>query len=181
MNIILIGPPGSGKSTQGKLLSEKLNIPYFSVGQILRSIAEGDSEDAKNIKKYITQGNLLPDEVVVPIVEKYITEDSHAKGFILDGFPRVFEQARDFKHDIDHVIYVSLDDKEALWRIAKRTDKRNDQSAATILHRLEVFHAQTDKVIQFYRQKGILIEVDGHPSIDDIHAEILEKLNATSL
>lgn len=176
MNIILIGPPGSGKSTQGKLLSEKLNLPYFSVGQILRDIAQTDDPQAEKIRSYTEKGDLLPDDIVIPIIEKHVAHADHQNGFILDGFPRVLDQAKMFNHHIDKVIYVSLDDKEALWRIAKRTDKRHDQSAATILHRIQVFHEQTDKVIEYYRNKGLLVEIDGMPSIEEIHKDILSKI-----
>ena len=180
MNIILIGPPGSGKSTQGGLLSKKLDLPYFSVGHILRKIAEGDSDEAKEIQGYLREGNLLPDEIILPILTKHLEHEDHAHGFILDGFPRNIDQAQQFDQKIDNVIYIRLDDKEALWRIAKRTDKRHDQSATTILHRIDVFHKQTDKVIEYYREKGLLIEIDGHPSVEDIHTSILQALETAA-
>lgn len=176
MNIVLIGPPGSGKSTQGILLGEKLHIPYFSVGQILRNKAEGTSEDAQMIKEYVDKGDLLPDSIMMPLVESYVAEIGH-NGFIMDGFPRHIEQAKQFKQHIDKVIYVSLPDEEAIVRITHRTDKRNDQSEATILHRLDVFHEQTDKVIEYYRENGKLIEIDGMPSVEEIHTNILRELS----
>lgn len=176
MNIILIGPPGSGKSTQGDLLSKKLKLPYFSVGQILRKLSEGNSEKAEELKKYMDAGNLLPDDVIMPIIEDHLKHKDHHNGFIMDGFPRHLDQAHGFSQHIDKVIYIDLPDKEALWRIAKRTDKRHDQSAATIIHRLEVFHKETDKVRAFYEKQGKLIKVDGMPSIEKIHASILKAL-----
>lgn len=177
MNIILIGPPGSGKSTQGDLLSKKLKLPYFSVGRILRKIAEDKSEKAEKLKKYMDAGNLLPDNIIMPIIEDHIKHEDHQNGFIMDGFPRHLDQAEGFSQPVDKVIYIDLPDKEALWRIAKRTDKRHDQSAATILHRLEVFHRDTDKVRAYYEKQGKLIKVDGMPSIEKIHASIVKALS----
>ncbi len=178
MNIILIGPPGSGKSTQGALLSQALSLPYFSVGSILRSLAEGDSQQAQTIRSYINEGNLLPDHIIMPILDAHLAHEDHKNGFILDGFPRDVEQAKAFTQHIDVVVYIRLPDKESLWRIAKRTDKRHDQSAATILHRIEVFHEQTDKVIEYYASQGILKEIDGMPDPQTIHTSILQALKA---
>ena len=180
MNIILIGPPGSGKSTQGDLLSKKLHIPYYSVGQILRRIAQSDRPDAKKIEGYLNSGNLLPNDVVMPIIEEHLEGKNHENGFILDGFPRIVEQAEKFKHPIDKVIYIDLPDKEALWRIAKRTDKRHDQSAMTILHRLELYHKEIDKVHDLYEKQGILIKIDGMPSAEEIHKNILQAVGFKS-
>lgn len=174
MNIILIGPPGSGKSTQGALLSEALHLPYFSVGSILRAIAQGTDSQALEIRKFVDAGNLLSSDVILPILETHLQHENHKNGFILDGFPRSLEEAQKFSHHIDKVIYIRLPDKEALWRIAKRTDKRNDQSAATILHRIDVFHEETDKVIAYYKAKNIVFEVDGLPSAQEIHNQILD-------
>lgn len=176
MNIILIGPPGSGKSTQGALLSKVMSLPYFSVGSILRGIAEGDSQQSQTIRSYLNEGNLLPDDIIMPILDAHLAHEDHKNGFILDGFPRDLNQAKAFNQHIDVVLYIRLPDKESLWRIAKRTDKRHDQSAATILHRIEVFHEQTDKVIEYYKSLGILIEIDGMPDPQTIHSAIRSAL-----
>lgn len=176
MNIILIGPPGSGKSTQGTLLSEALKLPYFSVGSILRSLAEGSDDRANMIRGFLDAGNLLPADIVLSIIHEHLQHENHKNGFILDGFPRSLEEAQKFDQHIDKVIYIRLPDKESLWRIAKRTDKRHDQSASTILHRIEVFHEETDKVVAYYKEKGLVLEVDGMPSAEDIHQQIIQSL-----
>lgn len=176
MNIILIGPPGSGKSTQGSLLGDRLNIPYISAGKMLRSISEGTSKDAEMIREYVNNGNLLPDDVMLPLIQSFLKDAKFDNGFVLDGFPRTLNQALGFETQIDKVVYVRLTDEEAMNRIRTRTEKRNDQSEETVRHRLTIFHTETDEVIKHYRGLGKLIEVDGMPAIEDIHIEILEKL-----
>ncbi|OGK29453.1 hypothetical protein A3B02_01395 [Candidatus Roizmanbacteria bacterium RIFCSPLOWO2_01_FULL_42_14] len=176
MNIVLIGIPGSGKSTQGKLLSEKLEIPYIAMGGILRDIADESTKRGKRIKTTLEHGDLLPDDEVIAIAREYLSKPENSHGYIIDGFPRTVNQAQNFSHDIDTVLLVMLDDKEALWRIALRIDPRNDQSAATIMHRLKVFHRDTDPLIEFYKQAGVLHEIDGYPSIEEVHTAILKEL-----
>lgn len=176
MRIILIGIPGAGKSTQGNLLSKRLKLPYLSAGHIFRQIAKEKSARGRYYKEVLHSGELLPDDKALPVIEEYLARKEYKRGYILDGFPRNIAQAKNFKENIDKVINIALPDKEALWRLAYRADNRDDQAAATIVHRLEVFHESTDPLIQHYREVGLLVDIDGTGSVEEVNEEILKNL-----
>ncbi len=176
MKIILIGIQGAGKSTQGNLLFENLGIPYLSTGHIFREMAKEKTPAGRYIKETINVGILIPDEKTIEIVNEYLSRPEYDKGYVMDGFPRTIAQAEAFKEKIDNVIYLKVSDKEALWRIAGRGDNREDETLQAIKKRIALFHEFTEPVIDFYRQKGYLIEVDGEKSIEEIYNEIKENL-----
>ncbi len=179
VKIILIGIQGSGKSTQGNLLSEKLSIPYLSSGHIFREIAKEKTPLARYIKETMNAGYLISDEKTLEIVQDYLGRDEYETGYILDGFPRTVPQAEQFENGIKAVFYLKVSDKEALWRLAGRDDEgvREDNTLNAIMKRINLFHEKTEPVIDYYRSKGILFEIDGEKSIDQIHEEIVAKLN----
>jgi adenylate kinase len=176
MKIILIGIQGSGKSTQGNLLSEKLNVPYLSTGHIFREIAKEKTPAGRYIKETMNAGYLIPDGKTLEVVSEYLTRPEYEKGYILDGFPRTCTQAEAFKNGIDKVVYLKVSDREALRRIAGRKETREDETPKAIQKRIDLFHTFTEPVLDFYREKGILLEVDGEQSIADIFKEILSKI-----
>lgn len=177
MKLILIGIQGSGKSTQGNLLQQVLNVPFLSTGQIFREMAKEENETAEYIKKVMYAGELISDEKVLEIVSSYLARPEYKNGYIIDGFPRTVKQAESFGENIDYVVYLKVSDKEALNRIASRNDTaRKDETADAIKRRIELFHEQTEPVIDYYRQKNQLVEVDGELAIEAIHQEIVKKL-----
>jgi len=177
MKIILIGIQGSGKSTQGTLLSEKLGIPYLSTGHIFRKIARERTPLGKQIKVVMNAGLLISDAQTLKIVNEYLNRPEYRQGYILDGFPRTLHQAKTFRNGIDKVIYLIISDKEALWRISGRNGEvREDETLMAIRKRIDSFHKFTEPVIEFYKKKGQLIEVDGEQPVNKIHDEILKKL-----
>jgi adenylate kinase len=178
MKIILIGIQGSGKSTQGNLLSEKLEIPYLSTGHIFREMAKEKTPLGRQVKEIMTAGLLQPDDLTVKVVETYLKKPEYEKGYIMDGFPRTLEQVEKFQNGVDKVVCLNISDKEALSRLAYQNDgTRPDDSVAAIGKRVELFHQVTQPVIDYYKQKGKLVEVDGEQSIEAIHEQILEALN----
>jgi adenylate kinase len=177
MRIILIGIQGAGKSTQGNILSEKLKIPYLSTGHIFRELAKEKTPEGRYIKETINAGFLLPDNKTLEVVEGYLEREEYKNGFILDGFPRTKVQAEAFKSEINYVFYLKVSDKEALWRISGRDDERDDETLKAIRKRIELFHEVTLPVLDFYKQKGVLVEVNGEQSIEDISKEILSKIS----
>jgi adenylate kinase len=178
MKLILIGIQGAGKSTQGNILSEKLGIPYLSSGHIFREMTKEKTQLGRFLKETLNAGYLVPDDKTIAILEEYLSHPEYAKGYILDGFPRTVPQAEAFSNGVDAVVYLKVSDKEALWRLAGREEEgvREDNTLQAIKKRINLFHEKTEPVIEYYRSKDRLIEVDGEQSIEDITAQILGKL-----
>ena len=177
MKLILIGIQGAGKSTQGNILSENLGIPYLSTGHIFRDMAKEKSKLGRYIKEIMNAGYLIPDGKTVEIVKKYLEKQEYANGYIIDGFPRTVAQAEAFENGAKKAIYLKVSDEEALQRISFRNGNgRADETPKAIAKRIESFHVHTEPVIDYYRQKGNLIEVDGEKSIEEITEEILKNL-----
>lgn len=130
------------------------------------------------IKETMNAGYLIPDDKTLEIVEEYLAHPEYVDGYILDGFPRTVPQAEKFENGIRAVFYLKVSDKEALWRLAGRDDEgiREDNTLKAIMKRINQFHEKTEPVIDFYRKKGVLHEIDGEQPIEEIHAEILSKL-----
>lgn len=177
MKIILIGIQGAGKSTQGNLLSEKIKVPYLSTGHIFRQLAQEKTNIGRYIKEVMNAGYLIPDSKTLKIVSEYLKRPEYEKGYILDGFPRTLIQAKAFSNGIDNVVYLTVSDKEALWRLSYRNgEAREDDTLAAIRKRIDLFHKFTEPVLDYYRKKGVLIEVDGEKPIEKIHKDIMKKL-----
>lgn len=171
--------PGAGKSTQGNLLSKKLKVPYLSTGHIFRDIAKEHTPIGKRIKLVMNAGLLISDAKTLEIVSSYLMRTEYQKGYILDGFPRTLGQAQKFKNGVDRVIYLKVSDKEILWRLAYRDDGgREDDTLLAIRKRIEVFHRFTDPVIEHYRKKGLLLEVNGEQKVEEIYHEIIKHVKS---
>jgi adenylate kinase len=177
MKLILIGIPGSGKSTQGNLLSKKFNIPYLSTGHIFRELAKEHTKLGHQIKVIMTAGLLISDKKTLDIVSEYLSRPAYKNGYILDGFPRTITQAKDFANGIDKVIYLYVPDKEILWRLAYRDEEREDDTLKAIIKRIELFHKFTEPVLDYYKEHKKLVKIDGERSIEEVYKEIVEKLD----
>jgi adenylate kinase len=176
MKIILVGIQGSGKSTQGVLLSEKLGVPYLSTGHIFREMAKEKTPLGTEIKLLVTAGILISDNKTVEIVSDYLSHPEYQNGYVIDGFPRTLTQVENFSNGVDKVFYIKISDKEALWRISGRNEVREDETLLAIRKRIDLFHKFTEPVVEYYRHKGILVEVDGEQSIEAITTEMLRNL-----
>lgn len=183
MNLIVLGPPGSGKGTQAKLIADKYGLAHISSGSLLREFATGDTPKAKVIRDLLRTGELLPFETVLEVVGARILEAK--QGFVLDGIPRNKAQAeymdtyfRENKIEVDLVIYLTLSDQEATTRLTKRAavEGRSDDSEGVVKERLSVYHSQTQPVIEHYKTAGKLLEIDGAPPIEVIFQDIIGRL-----
>ncbi len=177
MKIVLIGIQGAGKSTQGNLLSKQLNIPYLSTGHIFRQIAKEKTQLGRYIKETLNSGMLIPDEKTIEIVNSYLSREEYKRGYILDGFPRTVKQAEKFSNNVDKIIYFEISDKEALWRLLYRNDNsRGDETLPALKKRIELYKKLTIPVVEYYRQYGKVVEIDGTQSIENVNQEILKSL-----
>ena len=174
MKILLIGPQGSGKSTQSDLLSQELNLPKISTGDIFRKLSKEDSEVSLKVSKILSEGKLVDDELTAKIVEKRLNEDDCKNGFIMDGYPRNIAQVQIFDPNFDKAIYLKVDNDELIKRLTQRG--RSDDTPEGIKTRLDLYFQQTAPLLNFYREKGILKEVDGLGDVNQIQSEIRKNL-----
>ncbi len=185
MNIILLGPPGAGKGTQAKILQKAHGIIQLSTGDMLRSSVASGSKLGQQAKAVMDSGNLTPDDIMTQIISQRIEQTDCINGFILDGFPRTTEQALALEDMLessdkvlDFVIEIVVDDEILVDRIKSRVeemsqeDRRSDDNVETLRKRLGIYHEQTAPILPFYRERGMLNQVDGMKSITEVSNKI---------
>ena len=183
MNLIMFGPPGAGKGTQAKRIQDRYQIKQLSTGDMLRGEVASGSELGQKLKKVMDAGELVSDDLIIEIIGNCITQPECEKGFILDGFPRTVAQAealddmlQNMARQIDHVVVLNVDDEELVARIIKRAEEsgeaRSDDNEETVRNRLVVYNEQTAPLLPYYEAKGLIRNVDGMASIDDVSGEI---------
>lgn len=169
--VLLIGPQGSGKSTQAKLLSEYLNIPVISTGDIFRSLSESESEEGERIRAILEEGKLVDDKTTAEIVKKRL---EGKEDFIMDGYPRTIEQMKIFDPGFDKVIYLDVPQDMVINRLMLRG--RADDTSELIRRRLDLYYKQTQPLLDYYKELGKLVEVDGSGDIQAIQDEIKKSI-----
>lgn len=172
MKVLLIGPQGSGKSTQAKLLAEFLMVPFISTGDILRNLSKDDTEQGKSIKMILDEGRLVDDRTISQLVKERLTKPDCKNGFIMDGYPRTVDQITNFDPKFDIVFYLLVSDEEATKRLLKRG--RVDDTPEAIAQRLKLYHRETDPIIAYYQQKDLLCAIDGFGIIEQVQQSIRE-------
>lgn len=203
-NLVFLGAPGAGKGTQAKRISEKYGIPHISTGDILRANIKAGTELGKLAKSYIDKGALVPDEVIIKVMESRLADADCKNGYLLDGFPRTIEQAKalDKITDVTLAVNIVVDNDAVVARIAGRRmcvcgesyhvsahpsdvcDKcgaklyqRDDDKEETVKSRLEVYERQTAPLIEYYSAKGVLRDVDGMKDVADVTSEIVKVID----
>lgn len=212
MKIIMLGAPGAGKGTQAKMIADKYSIPHVSTGDIFRANIKNGTELGMEAKKYMDQGQLVPDELTVKILLDRVAQDDCKNGYVLDGFPRTIPQAEvldraltELGDSIDYAINVDVPDENIINRMSGRRacvacgatyhivhiptkvegicDRcgaelilRDDDKPETVKKRLDVYHTQTQPLIDYYTAKGVLKEVDGTRDMQDVFADIVKLL-----
>ena len=179
MNIILFGPPGAGKGTQAEKMVSQFNIPHLSTGNIFRENIKNETELGKKVKSIMAEGKLVPDDTVVELVVDELSKDKYNNGVILDGFPRTVNQAEsldrfftDHGKEVDAFVTLTVPEDELVSRILSRGQGRADDTPEKIKTRLQVYHNETEPVLNHYQKKGAVIEIDGIGSIEEIFDRI---------
>lgn len=207
--VILLGPPGAGKGTQAKRLSEGLSLPHISSGEIFREHLRADSELGKQARAYMDRGDLVPDDLTISMIADRLNEPDFARGAILDGFPRTPAQAEGLREilsgqgtQVSVVLLIAVPEDELVRRLSGRlvceaaghvyhTEfnppeasgicdidgselyQRDDDKPETVRARIKVYMNKTEPLIEYYRSRGLLTEVDGAQPIDDVTSDLM--------
>ena len=176
MNIILFGPPGSGKGTQAVNICECLKIPHLSTGDMLRSAVASKSNIGIKAKNIMDSGGLVSDEIVLSIVKERIALEDCKNGFILDGFPRTINQAEGLDliledtQQIDYVLRIKVDEEDILKRLIERG--RSDDKPEIIKNRFKTYNSQTHPLIPFYEERKLLLNINGMQTVEKVFDDI---------
>lgn len=181
MRVVFLGPPGSGKGTQAKLLAKRLGVPAVSTGDMLREAVRRETALGRRAKAIMDAGELVPDDVVIGLIRERMAATDAAAGFLLDGFPRTIAQAEaldrlleDGGAPLDLVVNLAVPEKALLDRLLGRAGEegRSDDRLETIRERLRVYAEKTAPLVAFYEKSGLLTHVDGLGSVEDVSGRI---------
>ena len=185
MRIVLLGAPGAGKGTQARRIKGAYGVPQISTGDMLRAAVAQGTPLGKKAEGYMTAGRLVPDDLMIALVEERLRAPDAAEGFILDGFPRTLAQAEALDRlvarlgqRIEHVIGLSVSDEDVIARLRRRVTesgevvRRADDMPETVVARLKVYEEATKPLVEYYRKKGLYAEIDGGREIESVWSEI---------
>ncbi len=189
MRLILMGPPGAGKGTQAKVIADRLGIPAISTGDIFRANVSQQTPLGVEAQRYMDAGDYVPDEVTNAMVRSRVAEPDAEKGFLLDGYPRTVAQVQELdsmlsEHSqaIDAVVVLTVDQDEVVQRLLKRAEieGRADDTEDVIRRRQEIYAEQTAPLLEVYADRGLLVEVDGLGSVDEVSSRVFSALDSGS-
>ncbi len=210
MNLLLYGPPGSGKGTQAAMLHDQFDIPHISTGDILRAEVKAGTPLGKQAQPIMARGDYVPDEIMIGIIRNRLAAADTASGFILDGFPRTIPQAEaldrlltEIRKEFDRVVYLKVETPELVKRLAGRMTcpidqrtyppgtttcpadgatlvQREDDKPEAVEQRIEVYLSKTLPLLDYYRSRGLVSEIEGVGTIEEIHSRVLKAVGPGS-
>jgi adenylate kinase len=187
LNLLLLGPQGSGKGTQAKRICAAHGIPHISTGDMFRAAIAAGTPLGKQVEPILASGELVPDELTVALIRERLAEDDARGGFVLDGFPRNLDQAAaldamlaEIGRGLDAVLYFDLTDELATERLLGRAvvEGRPDDSSEAIARRLAIYHEQTEPIVEHYRELHTLVDLAAERSVDEVFAQVEDALTS---
>ena len=189
-NILLLGPQGAGKGTQGKLIASEYAIPHVATGDMLRAAIADGSELGRRVKPIYDSGRLVPDDLMIALIRERLGDEDARDGFVLDGFPRTMAQAealeemlREIGRDLDVVFEFQIPDEVGRERMLRRSaqEGRTDDTPEAIDERLRLYHEETKPLIEYYRTRGNLVGVHGDRPVNQVFSEIQQTLEQVAV
>jgi adenylate kinase len=190
LNVLLLGPQGAGKGTQGKLISAEYGIPHIATGDILRAAMAAGTELGRKVKPIYDEGGLVPDDIMIELIRERLAADDAANGFVLDGFPRTAVQAEALDEMLDEigrpltvVLEFQLREKVSIERLTHRAEEegRADDTPDAISLRLRLYHEETEPLIEHYRARGSLVGIPADRPIEEVFQEIQRVLEQVAV
>jgi adenylate kinase len=186
LDVVILGPPGAGKGTQGKLIAADAGIPHINTGDMFRAEIAAGTELGKRVDAFLDNGDLVPDEVTIEVVRARLDQDDTAGGFVLDGFPRTLAQAEALdgllieidRGELSVVLNFKVTDQIAVERLFGRAEVegRSDDTPDKIQHRLDVYHEKSEPLVDHYQRKELLVDVHADRTVDEVFAEVQQVL-----
>jgi adenylate kinase len=189
-DILLLGPQGAGKGTQGKLIAGEHGIPHVATGDMLRAAMAADSELGRRVKPIYDAGHLVPDDLMIALIRERLGEEDAREGFVLDGFPRTMPQAealeemlREIDRGLDVVFEFQLADQVGRERMLRRAaeENRTDDTPEAIDERLRLYHAETEPLIEYFRTRGNLVGIHADRPVQEVFREIQQALEQVAV
>lgn len=189
-NILLLGPQGAGKGTQGRLIASEYAIPHVATGDMLRAAMADGSELGQQVRPIYDSGRLVPDNLMIALIRERLSGEDAREGFVLDGFPRTMAQAdaleetlREIGRDLDVVFELQIPDEVGRERMLKRAaeEGRTDDTPEAIDERLRLYHEETKPLIEYYRTRGNLVGVHGDRPVNQVFSEIQQTLEQVAV
>jgi adenylate kinase len=189
-NILLLGPQGAGKGTQGRLIASEYAIPHVATGDMLRAAMADGSELGQQVRPIYDSGRLVPDNLMIALIRERLSGEDAREGFVLDGFPRTMAQAdaleetlREIGRDLDVVFEFQIADEVGRERMLKRAaeEGRTDDTPEAIDERLRLYHEETKPLIEYYRTRGNLVGVHGDRPVNQVFSEIQQTLEQVAV
>ena len=187
MRLLLVAPPGAGKGTQAAKLAAHYGIAHLASGDLLRKEVAAGTEIGRMAEAYMRRGDLVPDELVIEMLAAVVLEAARQGGYVLDGFPRTLRQAEEAYQvarqvegiELQAVVHLVVSREELRRRLLARagTDGRVDDTEATFMHRFSVFDSETEPLLAFYAERGLVIDIDGEQSLDMVFADIVRAID----